>query len=151
MTAETAEPPKQRPTFLLEVCLILTNHRDQVLFLKRANTGYMDGYFHVPAGHVENGESISTAASRELLEETGVQCPAEDMTLVCVLQRDTLPPRLAFFFFVERWQGEPYNREPEKCAELVWAKTETMRDEVVDYVYQGIADWQSGRLLACSK
>ena len=151
MMAGTVSTPKQRPTFLLEVCLILTNDRDEVLLLKRAKTGYMDGYFHVPAGHVEEGESILAAASRELLEETGVGCLAEELKLAGVLQRDTDPPRLAFFFVAERWRGEPYNREPDKCAALVWANVEAMRGEIVEYVYQGIAGWQSGRLLACSK
>ena len=151
MTAETARTSKQRPTFLLEVCLILANDRDEVLLLKRANTGYMDGYFHLPAGHVEEGESISAAASRELLEEAGAECRTDDLALATVLQRDTDPPRLAFFFVAEHWQGEPSNREPHKCAELVWANVEAMRGEIVPYVYQGIAGWRSRRMFACSK
>lgn len=31
------------------------------------------------------------------------------------------------------WQGEPANREPAKCARLVWADPERLPPDVVEY------------------
>lgn len=41
-------------------------------FLLRANTGWRDGYFGLPAGKVERNESFEQGAIREGLEEVGV-------------------------------------------------------------------------------
>jgi len=45
---------------------VVLRRGDEVLMLLRANTGYMDGFWAVPAGHVEKGESVVEAAVREV-------------------------------------------------------------------------------------
>ena len=70
-----------RATFPVVVHVLLI--RDERLFLlRRSNTGFMDGYFSLPGGHQDIGESVSEAAIRECLEETGVQAPR--LLPVCV-------------------------------------------------------------------
>jgi 8-oxo-dGTP diphosphatase len=46
---------------------------NKVLLLKRANTGFLDGFWSVPAGRLDEGESASVGAKRELLEEVGLK------------------------------------------------------------------------------
>ena len=43
------------------------------LFVKRANTSWMDGFYGFPAGKVEKDEPIFQAAIREAREEVGVE------------------------------------------------------------------------------
>ncbi len=47
---------------------IVRNGLGQVLLVRRAD----DGYWELPGGHIEIGESASAAAVREVAEETGV-------------------------------------------------------------------------------
>ena len=49
----------------------------RIFLLRRANTGYRDGEWAMPAGHVESGETPEQAALRELREETGVSAALE--------------------------------------------------------------------------
>lgn len=49
--------------------MAIIRREGKILFVLRQNTGYADGTFCLPGGHVEPGESFSTAAMREALEE----------------------------------------------------------------------------------
>lgn len=61
----------------------------EILLLRRKNTGYEDGNYSLPAGHVENDESLTRAASREIFEEIGIRIKPTNFTLVHVMHRGT--------------------------------------------------------------
>lgn len=48
---------------------LIINKNDEILLLKRKNTGYYDGGYSLPAGHVEDGEFASIAIVKEMKEE----------------------------------------------------------------------------------
>lgn len=107
-----------------------------MLFLQRANTGYADGQWSVPAGHVERGESASAAAVRECFEEVGVKVDPVDLELALIQhKKDPIDDeeRVDLLFRTTRFVGEPRNCEPEKCAELKWANP-TQMTNVIGYV-----------------
>jgi 8-oxo-dGTP pyrophosphatase MutT (NUDIX family) len=52
---------------------------NQVLLLKRQNTGFEDGNFGLIAGHVEKAESITQAVIREASEESGIRLLPEHL------------------------------------------------------------------------
>ena len=90
---------------------------------RRANTGYQDGFYHVPAGHVEEGELPTEAVIRETREEVNVDLKPADVELAHVSYRakhDPTGDRIDFFFRARRWNGEIKNMEPHKCDELKW-------------------------------
>ncbi len=94
---------------------------DQILLSRRFNTGYADGQYSVPAGHLDGGETVMDAAAREAAEEVGVNIEPGDMTFSTVMHRmegDQEDERVDFFVHVRRWQGEPFNAEPDKCDDL---------------------------------
>jgi 8-oxo-dGTP diphosphatase len=53
----------QRSRAIIDVHVLLENE-NQYLLLRRFNTGYYDGAYSVPAGHVEEGESAQFASNR---------------------------------------------------------------------------------------
>ena len=76
----------QRPN-LASYCLIRAN--EAILLQRRFNTGYLDGCWTLPSGHVIDGEDAMTAASRELCEETSLIVDANDWRFVCAMHRRT--------------------------------------------------------------
>jgi len=126
---------------------VVLRRGDEVLMLLRANTGYMDGYWAVPAGHVEKGESVLEAAIREVREEVGVELAPADLVPVTAMHRtggngDPIDERVDFFFTATRWRGEPRLMEPEKAAGLDWFSLDKLPDPVVPHearVLAGIA------------
>ncbi len=123
----------------------------QVLLLRRYNTGYEDGNYSVPAGHVEHGEYAVEAALRESREEVGVEISRDDVSFALVIHRQAESPRIDFFFAVERWDGEVRNCEPEKCDELRWAPLDALPSNVVPYVRHAIGCYAAGEEYAESR
>jgi 8-oxo-dGTP pyrophosphatase MutT (NUDIX family) len=83
-----------------EVHLVLLNGDGEVLFGKRQNTGFEDGAWHVPSGHLEAGESVVRALIRETKEEVGVVIADYDVDFAHVMHNSSSGGRVAFFFTV---------------------------------------------------
>lgn len=105
-----------------------------ILLSKRKNTGYMDGWWSVPAGHIENNESLISGTIREIGEETGVRLTEKQIRLVHVMHRKEDDIRMDFFFVVEDWDGDPVNIEPEKCEELRWFPIDQLPENAIPYI-----------------
>jgi 8-oxo-dGTP diphosphatase len=110
----------------------------EVLLHLRQGTGYMDGYWATIAGHVEQGESMLTAAVREAAEEVGVEIAEADLVPLTVMQRtqntgDPIEERVDFLFTCRRWTGEPRRVEPDKSAELAWFPLSDLPSPVVPH------------------
>ena len=107
------------------------------LLARRCNTGYEDGNYQVPAGHIEAGELPSEALIREVKEEIGISISPENVELVHISYRpkhDDTDNRVDFFFRVQKWSGEIENREPEKCGDLRWAGLDELPENVTGHV-----------------
>ena len=117
---------------------------DQVLLLRRFNTGWEDGKFSVPAGHVEAGESITQAAIREAREEIGVILKPSDVEVVHAMQRKSEEERVDFFLVAKNWAGEIVNREPGKCDDLRWYPRAALPSNIIPYVRQALENYRSG-------
>jgi 8-oxo-dGTP diphosphatase len=116
----------------------------RILLSRRQRTGYMDGYYSIPAGHLDGGETVRRAGEREAHEETGVAVRPEDLRFAGVFHRAEGDERLDFFLCVERWEGEPFNAEPEKCSELRWVEINHLPENTVPYVRTAIENHRAG-------
>ena len=120
---------------------------NQILLSRRFNTGYADGQYSVPAGHLDGGETVMDAAAREAEEEVGVNIEPSDMTFSTVMHRmegDQEDERVDFFVHVHQWQGEPFNAEPEKCDDLRWVDFRDLPVNLVPYVRQALENHMAG-------
>ncbi|WP_433194333.1 NUDIX hydrolase [Nocardia sp. CA-107356] len=119
---------------------------NEVLFGQRQNTGFEDGAWHLPSGHLEADESVIDALIREAKEEIGTVIKPEDVRFSHIMHNSSSGGRMAFFFTVRTWQGEPENQEPDKCSELQWFSTDALPQHMIDYcrvAMQSIADGKS--------
>ena len=81
----------------------------KVLLLRRFNTGYEDGRYSLPAGHVAEGESFSQCAIREAKEEIGVEIKKEHQVaeLSFFFPHNPAWNQKVHVYFSEVWDGEP--------------------------------------------
>ena len=119
---------------------------DQILMVRRFQTGFMDGHYSVPAGHLDGGETVRMAGVREAREEIGVRIDPQDLIFAGVLHRHSDDERVDFFFRVQKWDGEPLNAEPAKCDDLCWVGIDNLPGNTIPYVRQAIENLRSGVL-----
>ena len=116
----------------------------QILLLRRAGTGYRDGEYSVPAGHLDGDETVLAAAAREAREEIGLRLEPQALAFSSVMHRHEGDERVDFFLHVKDWQGEPFNAEPEKCDDLRWIPLAALPENMVPYVRRAIEDHEAG-------
>jgi 8-oxo-dGTP diphosphatase len=121
----------QRP-YLASYCIIRVN--DTVLVQRRFNTGYLDGHWALPSGHVDDREDALAAASRELLEETSLIVKREDWQFVCAMHRRTDRTIIDLFFTTDKFAGTPCICEPMKCDGLAFFPMNALPQPFAGYV-----------------
>jgi len=132
-----------RSHFPVAVHLII-RQGDQILLLRRFNTGYEDGNYGLVAGHVDAGESVSQAAAREGLEEAGIRIAPEDVEVAHVTHRKSNDERFDFFVCIKAWDGEIRNMEPDKCDDLSWFPLACPPVNLIPHVRQALENYQKG-------
>jgi 8-oxo-dGTP pyrophosphatase MutT (NUDIX family) len=132
------------PKFPVAVHVLLLRG-EEVLLVRRSNTGFEDGKLSVVAGHVEPGEAVTQAALREAREEVGIALSRDRLRVVGVIHRRSREERVDFFLAYALEHEAPENREPEKCSELLWANLASLPEDTIPYVRAGIENFKSGR------
>ena len=96
----------ERNTIPMTALLILRKE-NKVLLLRRFNTGYEDGKYCFPGGHVEKGEPIHKAMIREAKEEIGIDIKDKDLNLVHICNRKVKDNAYVDFIFeCKEWKGK---------------------------------------------
>lgn len=112
---------------------VMLKRDGKILLLRRKNTGWMDGYYGVPSGHVEAGETFRQAACRETMEEVGIKLQPEQLEhRLTFHQNDARGDiRVGIYFEAVGWEGEPHNAEPHKHDDLAWFELNKLDDRVI--------------------
>lgn len=117
------------------------------LVARRCNTGYQDGNYQVPAGHVDEGELPTEAMMREAKEEVGIDLSSANLELVHVSYRpkhDNTDNRVDFFFRARTWDGEIKNMEPNKCDDLKWVSLDELPKNMTPHVRDAMECMKKG-------
>jgi 8-oxo-dGTP diphosphatase len=108
---------------------------NKVLLSRRFNTGYEDGTYSLPAGHLDGGETVTQTTVREAKEEIGIVIDPKDLKVVHTMHRITAQgERICFFLTTEKWQGEPTIMEPDKCDGLGWFDLDNLPSNTIPYI-----------------
>jgi len=132
----------ERFTIRAAVYLLLVKS-EKVLLLRRFNTGWRNGEYTLPAGHVDGGESIRSEVCREAKEEIGITIKPSDLQFAHVMHQRDNHEYIDFYFVAKTWDGEPKNCEPEKCDNLRWVPLNDLPDNVIPNVKQALNAYAS--------
>ena len=116
-----------------------------ILLSRRFNTGYEDGNYSLPAGHLDGGETFRQAIDREAREEIGIVLDSKDLHVVHVMHRMVVfedvgaRERIDVYIKADKWNGEIKNMEPQKCDDLRWFPLNELPINTIPYVKHALA------------
>lgn len=117
------------------------------LLCRRFQTGYQDGNYNLPSGHLEALELPTVGLIREAKEEIGIDLQPDDVKFVHVSCRpdfDGSGDRIDFFFWAKTWAGEVVNAEPDKCDDMRWLSPEDFPANMTPHVRSAFEDVLAG-------
>lgn len=108
----------ERVKFNASVSFLL--EKDGKFLLYYRTDGYFkDGWWVLPAGHIEAGETATQTVIREAKEELNIDIDAKDVSFGHIVHNLVGEnKRMDFYFVVKAFKGEIKNMEPDKCAKM---------------------------------
>lgn len=121
---------------VIPAVFLILEKTNKVLLLERSNTGWNDGMYTLPSGHVEENESPIQAIVREAYEEVGIEVTEDNLDLKTVLYRKSNEEeeRVDFIFVTTKWNNEPSNREQDKSSGILWCEKDNLPDNTIDFI-----------------
>lgn len=133
-----------RPYAAAMIFLIRNN---QLFMLRRFNTGWADGTYTVPSGHIEKGEGVIQAAIREAQEEAGVTIRSSDIEVSFVSYRISSDRTYVDFFLTcSAWTGEPYSAEPDKSYDGKWFPLDNLPENTTPFIRRGVEAYRNNQI-----
>ena len=133
---------------LTPAVFMIFRKNSKILLLRRFNTGWRDGQYTVPSGHINGSETASAAAAREAFEEVGAKINLMDLKFVQVMHRradEGDHERVDFFFEVLNYKGKLTNAEPEKCDDFQWFDIKHLPENTIPVVKSALDRISEGK------
>lgn len=121
------------------------NGKKQILLSKRKNTGYKDGEYELPGGHLEENEDLYESMIREAKEELGISLKRKNLKIVHIMHHYT-GKRMNFILETEKSDLEPRIMEVDKCEELKWVEINNLPENTMEKVKIIIGYIEKGEL-----
>ncbi len=119
---------------------------NKVFLVRRYNTGWEDGKYNLPGGHLKGRETARGAAVREVFEETGVKVNVDDLRFFNVSHLITNSERVHIYFYATKWKGEPTNFEKEKADSADWFPLDDLPKNLADVFKDAINSYKNSVL-----
>ncbi len=113
---------------------VIVRKGNKIAFVLREHTKWMNGYYGLPSGKVENDESYLQAAVREAREEIGIEIKLRDLKYLHTSHRREGLYWVDVYFEAMKWKGEPCNNEPNKHSEFAWLDMDDLPENVITSV-----------------
>ena len=114
----------------------------KILLSRRFQTGYEDGKYSLPAGHIEDNETLAAGTCREIREEIGIVLKPSDLQLVHVMHRKHFDIRMDFFFTTDKKGLKPKNIGPHKSDDVAWFPFNKLPTNTVPYIRAAIENYR---------
>lgn len=116
-----------------------------VLLSRRKNSPHYNDMYSMVAGHVDGRETVAAAMLREAKEEANLDIKEHDLEIAHTMHYMGGGPEYIYFFLTaKKWDGEPTNMEPEKCADLAWFPVDSLPANTIPYIHLAIENIQKG-------
>ena len=126
---------------------LLYSEDGRLLVIRRSGNPYLRGFWSVPAGHIELGESAPVACAREVREEVGIELECRHLTFALVQQKSGSDgeERVDFFFSAACTNMDAaFVASPREVAELRWVSPEELPTPFAPYVKSALSAIRSG-------
>jgi ADP-ribose pyrophosphatase YjhB (NUDIX family) len=113
--------------------------RGAVVLLRRAGTGYLDGCYALPGGHLQRGEGIVECAVREVREETGIGVDASRLRAAAVMPYVSGEQQgIDFIMACDDFSGEPRLAEPDRADAIGFWSARALPYNTVPYLRRAL-------------
>ncbi len=125
---------------------LIIRQKDTVLLQQRAGSGFMDGWYGLPSGHVDGNETMTQAMIREAKEELNIDLTPDDLRVVLTIHRQSRDAEyIDIFFETSTYTGVIQNNEPHKCTDLSFLKPDET-PQIVPYIQQALHAVAQGKI-----
>jgi len=126
---------------LIPFVALLLRKGNELLLIRRSNTGYDDGMYCCAGGGVDGNEPITQAIMREAKEELGITLKQENLKVVHAVHYNSPHGEyIAFLVKATEWDGEPQIMEPHKCDDIRWFPIDALPENMVPVERQVLED-----------
>lgn len=115
----------------------------EILLSLRKDTGYRDGEYELPGGHVEEGEDLKQAMIREAKEELLIDIKEENLKIVHILHHYN-GNRINFIFITDCYEGKVQIGEPDSCEKLEWFSIKNLPNNIIPKIKKSIEEIREG-------
>lgn len=125
---------------------LIVKKEDKILLLRRCNTGWMDGMYTLPAGHIDGNETAQEAMAREAKEEVNIDVLPKDLSILHIMHRKS-SDREYFDVFIEatKYSGEIRNNEENKCDQVDWFPINSLPENTLEYITYALKYIEKGQ------
>jgi len=124
---------------------LIMRKENKVLLIRRFNTGWMDGMYSLPAGHVDGNETVQAAMAREAKEEINLDILPEDLSVLHIMHRKSDYEYFYFFLEAKKYTGILKNNEEDKCDEIKWFSIDSLPENTLAYVKEAFKQISEGK------
>ena len=108
---------------------IIKNELGEILLLKRKST-LGSGTWSLCGGHLKEDETFEETAKRECFEELGIIVDVKDVEVISLADTNRQRRYLQIGVLINKYEGIPSIKEPNKAEELMWANESNLPDNL---------------------